>query len=207
MNSTRFCCNRMNFDSTFTKEAADGHTIDYGVLHGSERIVFIKSGRGSTCRGYEDKYVKMAREIHRKTKSTVICASNPMQCAVSYPMDKEMIEEYAASHGFSQFTLVLIGSSAGAYQNLFLANQIPQTRKILCINMPLMINYHKITRELQTMQDIEKIFVYGTNDPSYRYLPMLEMKKYDIFRAVCIQGADHQFTGMLKEFVLLANFV
>lgn len=197
----------MEFDSTYKMSLPGGQSIDYGILHGSERITFIKSGRGGTHRGDDDKYIKMAHRIRCKQGNTVICASNPMECALSYDADQAVIEKYAANRGFADFTVLLIGSSNGAYQNLFLAAKLPQTQKILCINMPLMINYHKITRQLQAMVAIEKVFVYGTKDPSHAYSPMLEMKKYAMCRIICVNGADHTFKDRIDEFIALADLI
>ncbi len=197
----------MDFHKTFSKTLCPGGTIDYGVLLGNEKIVLIKSGRGGSHRGEEDKYVKMAHRLHSKYGCTVICSSNPTDCPISYDLDKIIIERYVEAMSFSDFEIFLIGSSNGAYQNLFLANLLPQTKKLLCINMPLIVNFHKSTRELQIMERVEKIFAYGTNDPSYFYLPFLELKKFSMFRAIRVDGADHVFKNRTDDFVALADLI
>lgn len=197
----------MDFYKTFSETHCSGSTIDYGVISGNERIVLIKSGRGGSHRGYEDKHVKMAHRLHSKYGCTVICSSNPCDCKESYDLDKIIIDRYVEEKNFSDFELFLIGSSNGAYQILFLANQLSQTKKLLCINMPLMLNFHKATKELQMMERIEKIFVYGTNDPSYSYLPFLETKKFCMTRTIRVDGADHQFINRTDDFIALADLI
>ncbi|MBE6634485.1 MAG: hypothetical protein E7620_09125 [Ruminococcaceae bacterium] len=197
----------MDFHKTFSQAHCSGGTIDYGMIFGNEKIVLIKCGRGGSLRGYEDKHLKMALRLHSKYGCTVICSSNPIDCNTSYDLDQEIIRRYVEKANLSDFQLSLIGSSNGAYQNLFLANQLSQTKKLLCVNMPLMLNFHKSTRELQMMKNIEKIFVYGTNDPSYSYLPFLEIKKLCMLRAIRVDGADHQFKGRTDDFVALADLI
>ena len=197
----------MEFDITFCKTNNSECRIDYGVVFGNEKIFFIKSGKGGTHRGEDDKYIKMAHRLHAKWGCTVICSSNPVDCPASYDSDKEVICEYVKEKGFDSFELDLIGSSNGAYQILFLANQLQNTRKIMCINMPLMLNYHKALDALSMMETVEKIFVYGTRDPSYSYVPFLETKKLPLLNVIRVDGADHVFKNRLDDFIALADLI
>ncbi len=192
----------MRFDIEKTEQG-----ILYGVLYGNEQIVFIKSGRGSDHKGYDGKYVKMAQRLHARLGCTVISASNPVDITVSFQTDKAFIERYVAKRELADFSLCLIGSSNGAYQNLLLAEQMPQTQALLCINMPLMINFQKGAKILRAMERAEKIFVYGTEDPSYSYVPFLEIKKYSACRILRVEGADHQFRDRLDDFIALSDLI
>lgn len=193
----------MKFDTTLTRK----DSLDYEILYGNEKIVFIKCGRGGSYQGHDEKYAKMAEHLHAKRGCTVICASNPIEHDKSYDVDKAVIGDIIAKKQWTDFEIDLIGSSNGAYQNLFLANQLPRLKKILCINMPLMINFHKITEQLQALETVEKTFVYGTKDPSYVYLPMLEMKHYPLFRAIRAQDADHLFQNKTADFIALSDLL
>ena len=197
----------MDFHKTVTKALSSNDVIDYGIIFGNEKIVFIKSGKGGSHRGNDDKYVKMAYRLHLRFGCTVICSSNPMNCEKTYDYDKMMIDQYVQEKGFSCFELNLLGASNGAYQNLFLADQILQTNKVLCINLPLMLNFHKTTKQLQKMDHIEKIFVYGTKDPSHKYIPLLESKNFRSLRIDCVEGADHQFNGRLDDYIALSDLI
>ncbi len=191
----------MNFDVMTFQMTDGGNRIEYGILHGNEKIVFIKSGKGGDCRGYADKYVKMAKKLHDTDGCTVISASNPLECADSHACDQRMLERYAAERGWASFEVSALGSSNGGYLVLLLATKMPQVKKILCVNMPLMLNYHKTSRALQLLNESEKIFVYGTQDPSYPYLPFLENKALPKCRFVRIEDADHTFSGKTDEFI------
>lgn len=197
----------MDFDSTIFKLSQNGKRIDYGIMQGNEKIVFIKSGAGSDYKGYQDKYVKMALRLHARGGYTVISASNPGTNESTFDVDKAVIEEYIIERGFKKYELNLVGASNGAYQNVFLANQLNNVKKTLNINMPLMINFQKAMSMLLKLGETEKIFVYGTADPSADYIPFLETMKMPNFKVVCINGADHQFIGMLDEFIALSDLI
>ncbi|MBE6553136.1 MAG: hypothetical protein E7666_02220 [Ruminococcaceae bacterium] len=195
----------MEFDKTLQQMDADGITLDYGILRGSDHIVFIKSGRGGSHVGEEEKYLKMAQRIHAAFGYSVICASNPTNAATDEETDRRMIKVYADDAGFSNFSLTLIGSSNGASRILLLATVFSQTRRLLCINMPLMINYHKTAKHLALLPTVEKLFAYGTRDPSCSYLPLLEAKQDPLCRVVRVQNADHTFHGQLDELMALVD--
>jgi len=197
----------MDFDLTHTERLPGDIALEYGVFSGSERVVLIKSGRGGSFRGDHDKYLRMARHLSRDRGYFVICSSNPVECEQTFDADKRFIEFCAMQMEWSDFSLSLIGNSNGAYQNLFLAKQMPQTQKILCINMPLMVNYHRSAAMLRSMGDVEKTLVYGTHDPSVSYLPFLERWELSRFRIVRVEGADHNFDGRLEDFLALADLI
>ena len=161
----------MDFDITLSESG-----IDYGIVKGNEKLVFIKSGRGGTYIGGEEKYLRMARRINSAKGYTVICASNPMEVDISYPIDQGVIESYISQNRFEDPEINLLGSSNGGYQNIFLANRLRSVRKMICINMPLMINFHKTVKAIKELDNIPKTFVYGSLDPSRGYIPYLELQ-------------------------------
>lgn len=196
----------LDFDCTVCESLPSGAVLEYGIVEGNAAIVLIKSGRGGTARGEEDKYVRMARRLSFTHGCSVICSPNPADCA-TYEMDRRVIERYISQNGLADFSLSLIGSSNGAYQNLFLAKQMPKTKAILCINMPLMINYHRTAALLEGMDRVEKTLVYGTRDPSCPYLRFLENRRLPACRFLRIDGADHCFTGQTESFLSLTDYL
>ena len=196
----------MEYHGIITIPTGDDRELTYGVIRGSSTLVFIKSGRGSDHRGYGDKYVQMAHRIHEAAGYTVICAPNPMDVE-SYGIDETVIRSYAQGEGWDNFDLRLFGGSNGGYQILLLGERMAETSRILCVNMPLMINYHRITRTLSGLSSAEKTFVYGTKDPSISYLPFLESKKLPNSRFLRIEGADHRFEGRLEEYIALVDLL
>jgi len=196
----------LDFDRTVCEHLSSGTELEYGIVEGSATIVLIKSGRGGTARGEEDKYVRMARRLSFAHGCSVICSPNPADCA-THEVDRRVIERYVSQKELADFSLSLIGSSNGAYQNLFLAERMPKTKAILCINMPLMVNYHRTASLLEGLDRVEKTLVYGTRDPSCPYLRFLENRRLPACRFLRIDGADHCFTGQTEHFVSLSDYL
>lgn len=73
--------------------------------------------------------------------------------------------------------------------------------------MPLMINYHKTKAALDKFTDTEVLFVYGDLDPSFKYVPFLQTRYRDRFMIRICEGADHNFRGMIDEYIALADLL
>ena len=191
----------MQFDRIITKPVC-GENVNYGILYGSEKIVFIKTGAGGDIRGYEDKYIEMAYRAHGKLGATVICASNPD--AEHRSTDEKTIRQIVSESGFSAFTLSFVGTSDGAYQILTLAGKFPETVKVLGIN-PSFITVSGLKEKLAALPQAEKILVFGTEDEEYVCaLPALQAMDPE---PIVIEGADHRFTGMTREFISLIDLL
>ena len=197
----------MDFETAYTVTEADGGNLEYGVVFGGNNIVFIKSGAGSTCRGYENKYVEMARRLNKRCNFTVICAPNPGPIKTTYEIDKLVIKKVIEDKKIDNYTLSLFGSSNGCYQNIFLAEAFPSAVKMLSVNMPLMVNFQKATEKLSKFPLMEKIFIYGRLDPSVTFIPLLEAKRIDNLTVKIVEGADHQFKNMLDDFIALSDLI
>ena len=188
---------KTDFDEVIKKEG-----IEYGgIIRGNnETIVFIKAGAGGSYRGYDEKYLKMAITLNDIYGATVICASNPSdELSLKYDeaILRELINETKAP------VLKFIGVSRGAYLGSVHLSQRFEFDKLLLINMPLMINFHKTIKHLKG-KNVK--FVFGTKDPSARFVPFLILKGYDD-NIVMIEGADHNFTDMIGEFIELVKLI
>ena len=106
--------------------------VEYKIIFGNENIVFIKTGAGGSVRGYENKYLKMAKRAHEQTGATVICASNPD--VPHEELDEADIRWVISEKGLSNVQICFIGTSDGAYHNLSLAKSFPETVKWIDIN-------------------------------------------------------------------------
>jgi hypothetical protein len=78
---------------------------------------------------------------------------------------------------------------------------------MVLVNMPLMMNFHKI-KEALSRADTEIRFVYGEKDPSISYVPFLRnagQKEGNLARVeiLTVKGADHNFAGMTDAFMEL----
>ena len=181
-----------------------GEKFNYHFVFGNEKIVFIKAGAGGSERGYEDKYIKMAERIHERTGATVITASNPID-PICEPLDAEEIRWVVKELGLASFELYLVGVSDGAYLNLEFASHFHETVKWIGINT----SYTEISdleERLNALSSVSKLMIYGTKDDDFdEVAPKLSEMNCDDFVMEFIDGADHNFTGMLDEFVALAD--
>lgn len=176
-------------------QKAYGETVEYEILSGNETVVFIKAGAGGSARGYKNKYLKMARRVHKRIGATVICASNP-----DFPhkaLDEREIRQVASEMGFQGFRLCLWGISDGAYQNLSLAKGFPETAEWIGVNSSF-ITFAEFEEKLQALPYVKKILVYGTEDDEYSSIPPAFMKN-EGWKMLLIKGADHRFSGMLPQ--------
>lgn len=181
--------------------------VSYGIESGSENILFIKSGRGGDHRGYGDKYVKIAKEMNEKYGCTVICASNPEGDPELFCSDMEFIDKYAAEQGFLEYGIYFMGNSNGANLGLWAGKDFPKIKRMLLVNMPLMINFHKTVKAIKELDNIPKTFVYGSLDPSRGYIPYLELQNQKNMEIKLYDGADHNFKGKESLFGELPHFL
>ena len=189
----------MKFDFTNTIIQLEGLKVEYGVIYGNDIVVIIKAGAGGSYRGYEDKYLKMADTLHAYRGCTVICLSNYSDDSFERA-DIDVIQD-VVSNVNGKTKMYFIGASNGAVQGLIDATKRFEFVRILLINMPLMLNFHKI-KEALTRVNADIQLLYGEKDPSYSYIPFLQNSaKNDTCAArvefVTIPQADHDFTGML----------
>lgn len=197
---------KKGFDRICSVTSADGLRVEYGIIEGNSQIVFIKAGAGSDYLGTEEKHLKMARRLNEKAGCTVICASNPDGDSFR-KCDLRLLSEYIEVSITDEPVLYFIGSSNGAFQGLLEATRTFRFKKMLLINMPLMLNYHKIKAALDALTETEVIFVYGEHDPSYNYLPFLKNRYESKCRILVSAGADHTYTNMTDEYAALSELI
>jgi alpha/beta superfamily hydrolase len=197
---------QLNYNKCISKTVT-GEKINYGIVYGNEKIVFIKTGADGNIRGYQDKYPKMAHRVHQRLGATVICASNPdAEYAAQEVADKAMIAKVAADCGFADYEIYFVGTSDGGYQNLRLAQQMPQARKILGINTSL-IDADDLAAHLKKLSCVEKVLVYGTEDEAFQCIPALQAAGCENLEIITVEGANHKFMGMVDEFIALIDFL
>jgi hypothetical protein len=192
----------MEFDKIIHK-IADGEQADYGFVFGNNKMVFIKAGAGGGITGYQNKYLRMAHRVHKRLGATVICSSNYEKCL---PMDKKAIEWCARHLKLKDAELYFVGVSDGADQCITLSRNAP-TKKLLCIN-PSFVPGHDPSDRLIIRSKVEKIFVYGTKDvEGHELVPKLMEREIPNFEIRWVEDADHEFTGMVDEFVSLIDLL
>ena len=195
----------MPFDKIVKKEQ-EGVAIRYGVVHGNDTIVFIKSGTGGKYDGYQQKYLRMAERVHAAHGYSVITADNPEDLFHSSQTDRAVIEEYAAQRGFVDYTVCFVAHSDGWEQIIRTAKKMPQTRRLLGIN-PSPIDDEAMMADLHALPQAEKTVVFGTQDDDFYLAAKLEAAGIPRLRIITVDGADHDFTHRLEDFIALIDLL
>jgi hypothetical protein len=182
----------------------DGGAVTYGVKLGGSKTVFIKAGLGGDIPGYEGKYLRIAQRLNERYGCTVICASNPIEMKDQSAIDKDAIDRVSEELGAAERELYFFGHSNGGVKGLELCSLGVTFKRMMLVNMPLMINMFKTKAMISKIQDTGVYMIYGSLDPSVPYIPFFDGKLQNI-RASVISGADHNFTGFLFEFIELAD--
>ncbi len=195
----------MMFDYVSQFESEDA-VLEYGCIYGSEKIVFIKAGLGGDHLGYENRYLKIARRLNEKYGCSVISISNPYieNRRIDIENDRKIISDVIQKQNVKNPKLYFFGHSNGCIKGLELAASGMTFHRMILINMPLMINFHKIKRWLAALSQTGIVAVYGDQDPSYPYVPFIDGRIADLETRI-IPGADHNFAGKLDVFMTLAD--
>ena len=174
----------------------------FGIIPGTDTCLFIKTGRGGTIYGYNGKYLKLAQDIHLKYGYTICVSANPIDSTCNLTSDIQTLLAVCPNVEKIYFTGISNGALIGAQQ----ACDISMIEKMLLINGPLMINWHKTKSGIEKAKDKRVMFVYGDKDPSYRYAELIKLIDAPLCQLYIVPGADHQFRGMEKEFAELVEY-
>lgn len=186
----------------------NGKTIKYGFILGNEKIVFIKTGADGNINGYKNKYLRMAHRVNKRIGATVICASNPSDLGYKQQVaaDKATIFDTIEERNWSKPEVYMFGTSDGAYRNLLLAKEIPQTIKLVCVNTST-FDFDDLKERLLETSQIHKTLVYGDRDDEYIYFADVKKLNLSNLTLFVIEGADHEFKGMLEEYIVLIDLI
>ena len=190
---------KMEYNYTLKNE-----NVDYGFVKGNDKIVLVKPGLGGNYTGYENKYLKIAHQLNERYGCSVIVASNPEGSRNHAKSDKQILEQYISENNITSPELFFFGNSNGGIKGLELTNNAVAFKKMVLVNMPLMLNFHKTKRYISATPQTEIVAIYGQHDQSVPYLPFLD-GKFENVKVLTVPNADHNFKGMLDEFISLSD--
>lgn len=179
----------------------------YGIVFGTNVLVYIKTGNGGNIYGYENKYQKIANRIYDELGYAVLVAANPAeeQCNLQNEMGN-IFDTFGIYNTFDD--IIYIGFSDGANIGAQQGYLIPEIKRMLLINGPLMINFHKTKYGICAFENEKIKMVYGKQDPSYKYVGLLDSIDSRILLVNILENIDHNFTNALPEFEqLICGFV
>ena len=186
---------KIDFDEIVHKPLED-KTIEYGIIKGNNTVFFTKAGANGSMRGYEDKYLTMGINLHKKYGYTVVCSSNPLGTKETIAQGIEIIEQYVKS----PYQVYYFGHSNGAVMGARNAWKYPQIKRLVLVNGPLMINWYKIRDGIEKFKGEQMVYVYGEEDPSFKFAGLVNLVGNPAVSLITVPKADHNFYGMLDEF-------
>ena len=195
--------NRLNFDYT-SEQIIGGERVSYGIIEGNENILLIKAGLGGDHLGYDNKYLKIADNLNKIHGCSVLSISNPNSRLLGAELDRRLLLDFSSHLGFDSGKLYLFACSNGCIKGLELASLGVEFNRMMLINMPLMINFHKSCKILSAIKNTEIITVYGEKDPSFPYIPYLRGKS-ERLSVLTVDGADHNFCNMTDRLINLSE--
>ena len=197
----------MNYDRILSK-IVGYEKIQYGILFGNEKIVFIKVGANGKIRGNQDKYLRMAHRVHERIGATVICASNcDLDGGVQLKIDKALISKVITDRCLDNYELYFVGTSDGGEHSLKLSQQFPKTLKFLGLNSSWG-SIEDFLELIKSLPHVKKTFVYGTMDDDFDdIVPRLKTLECDNLETVILDGVDHGFTGKVEDFIALIDLI
>lgn len=174
--------------------------IDYGIVNGNSTIVFIKAGQDGSMCGYKNKYLRMACDINDKYGYTVICSSNPFDGVNPLDNAMDVIKEYCSKNSYDSYKVYYMGHSAGGLIGLWFGVDYPVIERMVIVNSPLMYNWPKTKDGIKRFKGERLTLVYGSKDQSIGYIELAKALENDKVKVNIVEGADHHFSGMEKEF-------
>ena len=163
------------------------------IVKGSTTMLFIKGGSGSTYYGYNNKYLDIATTINQKYGFTVAVSSNKLFSKIELKDELQSVFKAMNTH----YQVLFAGVSSGAVAAIEQSPDIYDLQKLLLINPPFTISLPKVKRSLEANEEATFNFVFGSNDPTYRFLHLLDNVNSQLsINLKIVEGAVHNFKGI-----------
>lgn len=156
----------------------------YGIIKGDKDVFFIKTGVLGSIYGYQNRYLKLAKRVNFKYGLTVIVSANLSDSTLDD--DFKRLSDY-----INDSNLYFMGDSNGAVQGIQQEFNNVNVKRMLLVNLPLMINLHKTKEGIKNYSG-KLVLVFGSKDPSFNYLPLIQ--EFRNANVVVIPGQDHNFS-------------
>ena len=170
-----------NFDKIIDETA--------GYIHGSNKVLFIKTGQGGSIYGYENKYLDLAIEVNEKIGWSVFVSATITDNREIYELDMQLLEQCLDT---TEYEVFYLGVSKGGLIGIWHGSNDAKIKRMVAINAPLMINFHgKTLPGVKALGKDKLTMVYGSLDPSYKYVPFVEKHA----NVQIVEGANHNLIG------------
>jgi pimeloyl-ACP methyl ester carboxylesterase len=167
----------------------------------------ILTGLGGDTKGYQNKYVTIAENVREKYGVTVFVVGTPSD---AWRRSKEFINDvmkridsHMVGHDTTDYVVYVMGHSAGGTFMTWYAHRYPCVKRVLAINPVIRVNFDKMIDGAENFQGERMIVLVGEKDQSAPFTSLISEVSNEKFSTMNIPTADHNFTGMLNEFMAL----
>ena len=178
---------------------------NFKVYHteNSNTALIIFTGIGGSVDGYNDKYVKIANNIIKKYNTSVfVIAVESWNAFDSILIEtKNLVDMYYNELKIKDYSVSLMGTSAGATIILSQNFNWKNVKKVLAINPVIQFNYGKLIDGIKK-STAKLTVIMGDKDPSYMYLPLIDNKN-KLLSCITLENVNHQFTEHFDLFLEL----
>ena len=181
----------------------NGSNFKFYQTENSKSTLVILTGVGGSVDGYNDKYVKIANNIIKKYNANVFIISIESWNVFDSILNeaKYYIDMYYKQLNIKDYSIYLMGTSAGATIILSQNYNWLNVKKVLAINPVIQFNYNKLINGIEKSTAITTV-IMGEKDPSFMYLPLIDNKN-KLLSCVTYENVDHQFTEHFDLFLEL----
>lgn len=196
------------FDKICTMKSDFGAEVSYGIFERDSDVFFIlKTGNNGSLNGYMDKYLRIAANTAEKFGVNAIIATNPENHDDNYSkskidVDLQFVRRIASERNITNYKVYYMGYSNSARVAVCYAADYPKITRVLALNT-MADNEDGMLEGINGFKGEKFILVHGTED---MYLPNIQAlamaaDNNDVVKFVPVPDADHQFIGMLDEFM------
>ena len=195
------------FEKTATLTSEFGAEVEYGWFEKDSDIFFVlKTGNNGSLRGYMDKYMRIAANTSEKFGVNAIIANNPENPDDNYSrskmdIDLKFVSKIAAERNIKNYKVYYMGYSNSAQVAACNAHNYPEISRLLLLNT-VCHNEDKIFEGFNKFHGEKLFVVHGTEDD---FLPTIQSiavnSSFKNIKFTPIEDADHQFIGMMDEFI------
>ena len=185
------------------------YSSDVVKFNGNNNVLMIIVGINGSINGYMNKYFWIAKKANEIYGYTVFIFANDL---MSWTNPKEFfnaIMNYIRENmvNKAEIKINIFGNSAGGSLAAFYSWEYPEIKNILLVNPPLNDMWELSINGLRAFTGYATL-VFGQYDPNCKVAELFTQNEYsDIFKnIILVKGANHEFRGMIKEFIDLPFF-
>ena len=198
-------------DTLHWQETMNTVTVDCSLdiaIHPAESdtVLLIIPGVDGSVDGYEDKYIRIAKQVQDKHDIAVVRTANPFISSFHWESNSRRILDYIATNarpitGSNKIPKIkVMAHSAGASIIAKIAHEYDNITDLLLVNPAEKLGGDDIRSGLKNT-NAKIIVVFGEKGPSVSFSEAL---REDGHTVVVLEGVDHNFSGEhLQDFINL----